>query len=434
MAATAAARQRTPVPDVSPGTTQAGDAGTLPRSQWRKFAAHYWERSVVTMPSINSEPLVDEQTMFLTLVRAAGLYLLGARYVRFSFWIDCVETKDFADLLPKEEDETLLGYDQRLKEQLQNREYTVLLADLHLYDEAIWNRVRVFLRGLYRQVGTPCGGVDTGVFFGRYSHTPFGVHRGQMSVITSPTIGVKHFRLWPRGYGDAHEDIRDSLSYPNHVSAGLELSAAATDILYWPSDFWHIAEGTGTFTAALNIGFWWERPPLSRVLMEMSQQLADEISPPTDQRVSLVYTEKAPRTLADALPTETRAALEATRRVIASSRMEEALILESLRMRSADEFRDIPPPADFSPARWEAGTVVKRVPECFVLFVTGSDDEIYVAANGHLLKTQNHERVNRFLKEIESDESITLDSWLLKIPAAVELLSWLMNVRALRME
>lgn len=253
-----------------------------------------------------------------------------------------------------------------------------------------------------------------------------------MSVITSPTHGVKHFRLWSRGYGDAHADIRDSRDYANHLGAGFELSAGEKDILYWPSDFWHIAEGNGTFTAALNIGLWWERPPLSRVLMEMSQQMADEISPPNDQRITLAFNEKPPRNLADSLPAETREALETTRQVIANSRMEEALALESLRMRSADEFRDVPPLADLSPANWEAGTVIQRVPACPILFVNGSAGEIYVAANGHLLKTQKHPHVIQLLEKLESGEQLSLDSWTLRPAAAVELLSWLVNVCALR--
>jgi hypothetical protein len=415
-----------------PSSNQAAGEGTLPQSVWAEFAARYWEKAATTLSSVVSEPVVSEPELFLALVRAAGLYRLGVQSIRFSFWIDSQETKDFAGLLPTEEDRTMTAYDQRLREQLQGREFTVLLADVHLYDDVVWSRARRFLRGLYREVGVPCGGVDTGVFFGRYKATPFGVHRGQMSVMTSPAHGVKHFRLWPRGYGDAHEDIRDSLDYARHLQAAFQLCGGQQDILYWPADYWHIGEGAGTFTAALNIGFWWDRPPLSSVLLEMSQQLVEEIGMSTDQGVTLNYSQLQPRNLAQSIPAKTHAALAATRRVLSSSRLEKALALEALRSRSCDGFRDVPPLLQLGPVDWKAGVVVERVPECLILFVPGRAGAVHVAANGHLFRTDNDKRVLQLLASLQSSQSLVLSTLTAKSPAAIELLSWLMNARAIR--
>ncbi|HEX8089452.1 MAG TPA: hypothetical protein VF762_11395, partial [Blastocatellia bacterium] len=255
---------------------KADGAVTLPDPVWAEFAKN-WEKLATVLPAVLPTPLVDPDMLFDALVRAAGLHRLGVPSVGFSFWINARETKDLGELLPRREDKSLIDYDARLADQLRGAEFTLLLANPHLYCDKLWNRVRVFIRGLYRQVGIPCGGVDTGIFLGRYLRTPFGVHRGQMSVLTFPVHGEKHFRLWPRGYGDAHEDIRDSIEYPNHISGSMELRAGEQDMLYWPADYWHIAESAGSFTAALNLGCWWDRPPLSRVLLEVSQHLAEKM-------------------------------------------------------------------------------------------------------------------------------------------------------------
>lgn len=405
------------------------DAITLPDSVWADFATN-WEKLAGVLPGVLPRPLVYPELLFDALVRAARLRRLGVPSVAFSFWINARETKDLGELLPGPEDKSLAGYDARLADQLRGAEFTLLLANPHLYCNKLWDRVRVFIRGLYRQVGVPCGGVDTGIFLGRYLRTPFGVHRGQMSVLTFPVYGEKHFRLWPRGYGDAHEDIRDSLEYPDHISNSLELRAGEQDMLYWPADYWHIAESAGSFTAALNLGCWWDRPPLSRVLLEVSQQLAERMDG-VGNEMSLDYARAVSGEPQEFVPAQMAEALSVIRQTVSDDRIEEALALETLRTLSADGFRDLPEPLPFESPRWR-GEVIERIPERPVLSMRGADGTLHVAANGRLFSAGDSARLRRLLKGLELGEKVKLDDSVAKAAGVPELLRWLLGVGAIR--
>ena len=95
-----------------------------------------------------------------------------------------------------------------------------------------------------------------------------------MSVLTFPVLGTKRFLLWPRPYGEIHHNIQDTVDYDRHSPAATVLTIAPGDIGYWPSDYWHIAEGAVAYSAALNIGLWWDRPPLDMVLRSFGEVLA----------------------------------------------------------------------------------------------------------------------------------------------------------------
>lgn len=417
---------------ISPaGRVTASDDVELGGSVWERFAADYWEKGATTLQNVVPGPVVDSQTLFQALITATRQYRLGVSSVRYSLWINAQEIKSLLDWLPREQDGSLEGFDRRLQQQLNGGEITILLADPHLYHETIWRRTRILLRGLYRTVGMPCGGVDTGIFLGRYRRTPFGVHRGQMSVLTLPVHGEKHFRLWQRGYGDAHVDIQDSLAYSNHVAASFELTAGRRDILYWPADYWHIGEGSGDFTAALNIGLWWDRPPLSRVLMEMSRQLTEASDAVIDQ-ATLSYSEARSGSLSKYVASELSDALSLTRRVVSSDLIDAELKREALRWLSADGFRDVPEPLTRGAMSWEAGTVLEPSPGSRILLGDDGPESLIVAANGRLFVTSGNMRLRRPLSKLQSGGRVNAHAFTEDAPGGRELLEWLIKTRAVR--
>jgi hypothetical protein len=239
------------------------------------FVARSWEREVTLLPGATTAPFVSEMDLFSALVAAAGpneTDLVASDYV---VWIGGRLQPRPRDYSALPSDGSLRGYLMRLSAAAGDEEFTVLLPNPHRLNSGLRQRVTGFARMLTAHSGIPCGGFDSGVFLGRYGRTPFGVHRGQMSVLTFPVVGSKRFLLWPRCYGEIHRDIQDSLNYDAHRQTAMVLTVAPGDIGYWPADYWHIADGDVAYSAALNIGLWWDRPPLDMVLRSFGEVLAE---------------------------------------------------------------------------------------------------------------------------------------------------------------
>jgi 50S ribosomal protein L16 3-hydroxylase len=337
--------------------------------------------------------LLSPEELLGSLVCSAAAHQNGDRGSPFAFWIDGVKCPLDETLLPNTSDVTLNDYVARMEATLNGREFTLLVANPHLFDPHLRSAARRFLRGLYPYTGMPCGGVDTGIFVGRYGKTPFGVHRGQMSVVTFPTVGAKSFRLWPRGYGELHMDLEDSLQYDKHLGASIEIVAHPGDVIYWPADFWHIAETSPGYTATWNIGFWWDRPALARVLVRLSEQL----STLPDASVSLSST---PAVGMEAhLPSQLKAALAAVHQAATDQKLERALLLDWLALISGDGFREIPDLCLLDTSPQAAGDLYVD-PLARVKCARLPDGDLAIGVNGHLFVTEDSPVLRAALEEI----------------------------------
>ena len=359
-------------------------AASLTEARWAEFVRDDWEKTATVLGGALSGPLVPAHQMFGVLLEVSKAYRKGRAEDKLSFWIDGRKMHELTAYLPAANDKSVEGYVHRLERQLRGSDFTLLVADPHIFDYSLWNAARCFLRGLYAQVSMPCGGVDSTFFVGRYKRTPFGVHRGQMSVMTFPVHGEKRFRIWPRGYGEAHPEIDSLLEYPDHEAASSQLVGNAQDVLYWPADIWHIAEGSDHFTSTFNIGLWWDRPPLTRVLFEVSRRLAESVTTSDFRGFTISDKFSNGSTLTTQIDGSIREALTLTRDVVADEEIDRSLALNSMRTISADAFRDVPGLQDKRSASSSPNDLLCLDIHSRVLFGE-LDGGLYVAANGHLL-------------------------------------------------
>lgn len=306
-----------------------------PHRPLRDFLRERWERLPGTVPGGN--PYDDDATLLFDALRSAGRrFVAGDPSVEFVLWLDGRKVAMPQEFAPAAEDADLQAYLQRLIRRHPNVDFTVLLANPHLYSPSLWARARAWVREVANEVGMPNGGADTCTFLGHYRRTPFGVHRGQMSVLTMPAIGSKRFVLWPFAYGDRHLDLQDSLEFSAHMAAATVEEAAHGDLLYWPADFWHVADAPRKPTAAWNIGFWWDRPPLSRVLGAITETASAAGHALSNAPSSFVWRE-------DAGERELHTARDALRALARSGDLDDALAVQWARFASADGFRQSPP-------------------------------------------------------------------------------------------
>jgi len=394
---------------------------------WEEFVTSAWEKRAVVLSGIMPETLVSEADLFRTFLEASKRYRASLEN-GLVFWVDGKTIADCAEHLPQASDESLRGYTTRVEREL--GDYTVLLANPHLYDDSLWERVRLFVRGLHAHTGVSNGGADTTFFLGRYRRTPFGVHRGQMSVLTFPVCGPKRFRVWPRGYGEAHPEIEGLVDYPDHAQASAELSGAPGDVMYWPADIWHIGEGGDEFAATLSIGFWWDRAPLTRVLLELSRQLAESIEQPDPRGITFPPETVLRNGAAPAkLPGSVVEALRAVRAIADGKDLDLALSTEWLQAMSADSFREVPPLRPASPDVSSVQTL-RRSPASRILFASAGNTRLTVAANGHIHIAAANQVVRSLLRDLNLKGIAHLTAAIWRSRPAQELIQWLYQAGA----
>lgn len=299
-----------------------------------EFVDRSWERDVGMLPAATRAPFVPQSDILAALAATAGLEE-DPPVSDYVVWIGGELQAEPRRFAARASDRSLSAYLERIAAIAGGCEFTVLVSNPHRVNQRLRERVARFARMLADSAGVPCGGFDTGIFLGCYGRTPFGVHRGQMSVLTFPILGNKRFLLWPRRYGESHRDIQDSLEYERHRPTALELCIGPGDIGYWPADYWHVADGPVAMSAALNIGMWWDRPPLDVALQGFAEVLARHHDAMEADRVTVDLLRQG-----RALPPEFDRALELIAEVARLPETRAALELELLAKRSAGGMRD----------------------------------------------------------------------------------------------
>jgi hypothetical protein len=300
------------------------------------FVAQFWERQVVRLTGATIVPFVSEADLFSVLVAAADHNETEQVASDYVVWISGKLQPQPRNYSALASDESLHGYLTRLSRMVGEEEFTVLLPNPHRLSSALRKRVTSFVQMLAVHSGIPCGGFDSGIFLGRYGRTPFGVHRGQMSVLTFPIVGSKRFLLWPSSYGEIHCDIQDSVDYEAHRQAATVLIVEPGDIGYWPADYWHIADAPVTYSAALNIGLWWDQPPLDVVLRSFSEVLAEHHHEIEAERVCI----DGALVLSNGLAPSFEEALDLVAKIARSTETRVEIQLRCLALRSTYGMRD----------------------------------------------------------------------------------------------
>jgi hypothetical protein len=367
------------------------------------FAGHYWEREPGAFPGAVPDPVVTPDGFFRALATAGERSLNGDPDVDFCFWVEGQKLDDFRQFLPRRADGSLLAYADRIEGRLGGSEYMLMIADIHIYDDAFWNPARQFLRELFRHTGLPRGWVDTSAFLGRYHRTPFGVHKGHMSVLTFPMVGEKHFRLWSGDYVASHPELKGLRSYDTFCGGSEVIVGRHGDALYWPARVWHLAEGTGAFTAAWNFGFWLHQlddHSLQHVLGRVGQMVSDDPEVAVEDEETFPFDPDRPGELAEAVPQSWVATAEALVRACEGGALSRALAAEWARTVSACGFRKVPPP--LPPAPVASRDQVEVINEAVLLDVPIGDGEVALAANGHVFTIPANPRVRAALHGLRS--------------------------------
>jgi len=389
----------TAAPELTRAEIARDGAGALSPAFWARFHEHYWEREAVVLRQPLARPLATAAEAFAALSHAGDGYRAGTRSAGLEF---CIEHANLlADVglhLPGAGDASIGTYAARVTRMLQGQRFGLVVDELQGDDPELWLRLRELLRGLYAVTGVPGEQAKAGMFLGNYETTPFGVHRGRAGVLMFVVSGRKRILAWPDAYFHGKEDLTYRLDYGPYVKDAIVLEGEPGDILYWPSDHWHIGEDVdGGVSMAISLTLFMEPSVAPDLLKEVRRLLEARMAPAHRAAAAALRPGRRPSTRG--LTTSATRAVRALRRVTADPRVERALVASRLNHVTGYAFATVPEPLDAAPLADD--DVVRGHREHPVLWVERGD-ELVCSASGRAFVHDAHPDAIRLLRWVNS--------------------------------
>lgn len=365
----------------------------LPPAFWARFADEQWERAPRLLPRPFEAPLLDRDELFEALVCASDQYIADGRTAglppergsRIRVHVgNAVLMTDVERHLPRASDGSLDGYAARMERQLAGRPYEVIVHQLQAYSVALWERTRQFLGGLYAHVGLPAEKAEAVVFLRNHVATSFGLHQDHAGIFMFVLEGRKRLLAWPEEVFRGQEGRFATLDIDAYRDRATVLEGGPGDVVYWPSELWHIGEASGGLSASISLGLRLKHAPIADVvnlaINLLREQRADarlDTYAPQDGTVEHAATR---------LPPPLERALHGFRAAAAGGELERALRLHWLNRATGGGFTRVPPPAAAAAAAAIADDQLVRGRAAYpIASMPWDDGRCMLSASGHAL-------------------------------------------------
>lgn len=221
---------------------------------WREFGASTWEKRPALYPSASARPIVSEREIFRAVLRAAGLAQREEEGAAVAFYIEHARVEaSVEDYLPQAADGDFARYARRISRLTEGRRVGLIVQDLQAHSFPLWERLTYFLNDL--DIAVPAAGVRrrASLFVGNYAITPRGLHGGNSANFKFVIRGRKRMRLWPASYFRGRKGINHTRHVEPFLGDATTLTGRVGDIIYWPSDQWHVGEALGGLAISLSL-------------------------------------------------------------------------------------------------------------------------------------------------------------------------------------
>lgn len=362
----------------------AAERFTLPAHFWAGFRRTSWEAKGTVLKQPFATPIASPAEIFRCLVKAGERYRPRSHDADVEFCLEgAALLADVGKHLPRAGDKTAAAYARRVTELLGGQRFGLVVSELQQYGAPLWFRLRAFVRGLVAAVGAPATAKAT-LFLGNYRNTPFGVHRGQSSNFMFVIDGRKRILGWPDAYMHRQKaDATYTLDYRRYRKDAIVLEGTPGDVLYFPSDYWHIGEDVGGLSMAISLMLFMEARPAEHVLPHVEERLATRLGAGT------------PRA-------HVQSALTALRAMSSDTGLRRVLTAACLNHATGSGFTAVPPPLVVRTLPETA--VVRGHPEYPIRWLPTGTGEILCSANGHAFTMAAHPKILALLGRLNGGE------------------------------
>jgi hypothetical protein len=269
------------------------------------FFKNKWEKEPFLFENFIDENIIDTDEIFSIILNAAKTYQGNYDIIRFYHKNLLISTG--YKLLPNIE-ETFNIYMQRLDQNLPEG-FGLVINNAHQYSSLLFTKTKSLLLDLFKITGMPLTECDIALFIGNYHSTPFGIHVDEFSNLYCNVLGKKTLRFWPRDQyqGKFRDENQVELHQNSHT-----INGGPKDLIYWPSSYWHVAEGEGGLAASVSISALKHSSvlrdsmlALEELLLEVNPHLAKipPLTKPGEQGLPEVY-QKIAETIASIPPSD----------------------------------------------------------------------------------------------------------------------------------
>ncbi len=383
---------------LAPPRTTAGFA--LPDAFWNSFYQTHWERVGAVLARPFASPIATPEESFASLVAASDRYRDGDRSVQLEFCIEHAQLMaDVGKFLPEQTDGSAAGYAERVTGLVDGRRFGLVVEDVQAYDATLWWRLREYLRGLFEYTGLPGDACKATVFLGNYDRTPFGLHRGSSANFMFVVEGQKRMRTWPDAFFRGKEDLTHKLDYTHYNDDSIVMDAGPGDIIFWPSDYWHIGESVdGGLSSAVSVALFMDAQPASDIVSRAARLTHRRMAGDTAPVVRL----DAWRDIAELVKGESARAADALRAVVAEPSLERAARIGLLNKVTAFGF--MRPPRALPLRALDDDDTIHADAEYPILWMRDIDDEIVCSASGHAFAVAASPRVLALIDALNGGE------------------------------
>lgn len=242
---------------------------TLYDFDWEHFMAEYWDQAPVLIKGYHKETIISEEDFFtlfklqseqILAGKRAGLTLYDKNRVSLSGENASIRFRTgIEDYLPHNKFADLRDYLNWLASVDRFNEFCVYADSPHTYKH-IWEKMKGQFREIFRHTNMSPHGMNTDLFIGNYERTNFGAHKDQLSNFMFLVFGTRRMLLWSEHTWKKVLNNPDNnklvvQNYEPFREEAIVVEMEAGDMLYWPSEYWHVGENDGTLSGSINIDY-----------------------------------------------------------------------------------------------------------------------------------------------------------------------------------
>jgi 50S ribosomal protein L16 3-hydroxylase len=367
---------------------------TLPPKFWARFVKRYWERRPLVIKQPFTTQFINSEEAFAALVESSEEYRAGGNgnlnvYVEYALLIAEVWKH-----LPVSDDGSIAGYAERVTQQFRGQRFGLVAGDFQVHSVQLWLRLRAFLGGLYEVIGIPSAQTNSAVFLGTYEKTPLGLHEADASNFIFVIEGRKRLRVWPSKTLRRQGVLNHSLDYGSFIDDSIALEGEPGDVIYWPSNYWHIGESVdGGLAVSLSVAIFMnphlpvDLSPAAEMVEERLMAYRGANTYPLNPHRLRATVRKLPR-MSDRLA-------DALNKASQNSHVHQTLQVNWMNCLTGFGFASVPPPL---PRRaLDHDEIVRGDPNHPIMWLATGDNEIICSANGHSFSISAHPKIPRLL-------------------------------------
>lgn len=399
---------------------------------WRRFAEANWERKELCSDTVFKEPPLDEEQLFKDVLNCCGNKADGV-FINFHIEGERHFYSQGDPLLPQASDGSFKGYHERMKRELVEKKYCLIINNIEIQSFEAWNWGRHFLNGLFEETGFNKIGVASNLFIGS-DKTPFGIHQdiSNDSVFHVPVVGRKGMRLWPANYHEGKADFDGAREYQAYVADSTLIQAGPGGILYWPSGLWHTSEKVDELSVSLAVALSCYHNTTMLVL-DLIRGIAAQHQHLYKEK-TLPFRPSDMRSGTTALPEELLEAMN----YIKSAVSEEVMMMQWSRLATGFNFKS---PTVALPVDTRSITPDMEInrEDSFPILHVKLNNQSGISANGHYFARAFHPAWQAIVNLLNTSSSLKAQE-LYSITGDLPqheldgLLAWLQSIRAIRVE